>query len=65
MKIVVNPHDERKISFLKEYPNISLASLNSRVCFCNENEKGNERRSFLNLNNIYRNFSIMMGKGEN
>ena len=52
MKIVVNPHDKQKISFLKEYPNISLASLKSEVCFCNENEKGNERRSFLNLTTI-------------
>ena len=40
MKIVVNPHDKQKISFLKEYQNISLASLKSGVCFCNENEKG-------------------------
>ena len=40
MKIVVNPHDKQKISFLKEYQNIRLASLKSGVCFCNENEKG-------------------------
>ena len=52
MKIVVNPHDKQKISFLKEYQNISLASLKSGVCFSNENEKGNERRSFLNLTTI-------------
>ena len=53
MKIVVNPHDKQKISFLKEYPNISLASLKSGVCFCNENEKGIMQKIIYNLHDSH------------